>query len=362
MNKEDVGRLFLDKNLNEWNKLLGSSIKNLSRYRNSTRPIPLNIFIRLIEISHIDLNNLQSKIWLKAGKNGGYLKIGPYIRINEDWVYVSELIKGDGHITPNFWYINFINKDKELISFVKNFFISLGLPPKRIYIYSRSDVDFLTVRSYPLAYLLHKLFLVPTGKKIEMDIADFVINNPLLSAAAVRGAFDAEGSVSFTGSRRICIASISKNWLTKISQILEKLKIKSRIYAYNEKRKYPIYRLHIYHIINLTKFQEVIKPLNRKRRDKLNIIIHNSNRNYDEVFRNKILAAINIGYIRKKDISRHLNLSLNIVGNNIYRLRKNKLIEPKSKIFTNKGCYFKYKLTLLGQKYLEDKSSLPFFD
>ena len=343
--------------VSEWGKTLEVSLKNMSRYLNGSRPLPLYLFTKLVNYNNLDLILFQNKINIKIGRNGKYIQIGPYLKVNEDWVYVSELIKGDGHIPSNFWTIQFVNKNKFLISFVKNFFISLGLPVERTCVHLREDIYYLTVRSYPIALILNKIFLVPTGKKMEIDIPNFVFRDPIFSAAAVRGAFDAEGCVSFTGSRVIIIASISKNWILQIQSLLTNLKIKSSIYNYNEKgRNFPIYRLHINNRINLKKFYEVINPLHTDRKTKLKSILDSYSRNPDYFFKKKILTAIKEGYCRKREIAKHLSLGLNTIGNNLAYLKKDNLIEPKAKFFTNKGTFFNYVLTSEGLKYLEQES------
>jgi len=95
------------------------SLKNISRYRNGSRAMPLTLFNKLIKLSNFKFSDFQGKLEIKIEKSGKYIKIGPIINIDEEWVYISELIKGDGHITPNFWHITFVNQDKNLILFLK---------------------------------------------------------------------------------------------------------------------------------------------------------------------------------------------------------------------------------------------------
>lgn len=360
MNKGLRETFFLSKSVTEWGKILNISMKNMSRYINGTRSLPIDLVNNLALLTKIDINKLQDKIELKISKSGNYLKIGPLVEIDKEWVYVGELIKGDGHIPSNFWNITFVNNNKGLIKHVENFFISLGIKQTQITIIEREDANFLIIRSSVLAHIFNKILDVPFGKKDEIKISDFVLSDNSLSIAAVRGAFDAEGSVTFTGSRRISITSNSKKWLLDIEQILSKLRIESKIFEDKSKRKEPIYRVLIFHKSNLKKFLEIIKPLHQKRKEKLKEILNNYTKNPQREFHKRILLSIKKGNVRRRDISRDIKQSLVLVGNNINWLKKKSYIEPYQKIYTNQGSFYKYRITPKGKEYLN--KSLSFFD
>ena len=276
------------------------------------------------------------------------------------WAYIGELINGDGHIPSNFWNITFVNNNKILINYVKSFFTSLGIRQTQITLVKREDANFLIIRSSVLAHLFNKILDVSIGKKNELNIPDFILSDMNLSIAAVRGAFDAEGSVTFTGSRRISITSNSKRWLFQIKQILERLRIDSRITEDKSKRKIPIYRLLIFRKSNLKRFLKIISPLHPKRRDKLNEILSNYTKNSQREFHKRILLSIKKGNVRKREIAKNINQRLPITGSNINWLRKKEFIEPYEKVYSNVGSHYKYKITEKGENYLE--KSLSFFD
>ena len=361
VDKDLSDALFANNKLSQLSKRMGIDLKNMSRYRNRSRPLPMDLFKKLIEISCLKVDDFQGKILVKANRTGKYVKIGPIIKIDESWIYISELIKGDGYISPSYWHIVFVNKNEGLIDIVKNFFISLGLQENQIYIQKRLDANFLIIRSYPIAFIFNKILGVPTGKKNDIDIKEFVLSNKVLGAAAVRGAFDAEGSITFTGSRRISITSNSRLWLSKLSMILENLGIKSSIYEERKNRPKPIYRLLIHHIINLRKFYEIIQPSHTQKNSKLKEIIEAYNKPYVGYLRKPILVCIKSGKMRRLEIANELKQSPKTIGNNILWLRKKGLIEPSKKINTNKGSYFEYKLTDKAIIYLKG-DTLPFFD
>lgn len=336
-------------------------IKNLSRYRNKSRAIPLGLFIDLVQYRYINIEDLQNHLQIKVNKTGEYLRIGPFVDITPRWVYIAELLKGDGHISKNFWYIVFVNKEDSLISEVRNFFLSIGLSEKRFSLNEYNGCKFLTIRSYLIAYLLYKIFgVLPGNKSSKIDIYDFVIDNLEFGIAAVRGAFDSEGSVTFTGSRRISITSNSVNWLKKLQSIMNQLKINSTILS-DKSMNRCIYRLFIHGIINIKRFEDKIKPLHEKRKVKLKEIINSYWKNPEYIFHKDILLAIQKGIDRKRDISKELKLDLITLANNIYKLRKNNYIEPYKITTSNQGAFFNYKITNKGEEYLE-KELIPFFD
>jgi intein/homing endonuclease len=361
IDKELTQALFANKKLSQLSRDMGMSLKNMSRYRNCSRSIPIDLFERLLKNSCLNIENFQGKMRIKVNRMGRYVRIGPIINIDQRWVYVSELIKGDGHISSNFWYIVFVNKNEKLIDAVKNFFISLGLSENQMYIYKRSDASFLTIRSYPIAFILNTILGVPVGKKSDIDIKEFIISDKVLGTAAVRGAFDAEGSIAFRGSRRISITSNSKLWLCQLSKILGNLGIKSSIYEECEGRLNPIYRLFIHHIINLRKFYKIIQPLHPQKRAKLKEIVERYNKTPVGYLRKPILLSIKSGKTRRTEIAKDISQKPITVGNNILWLRKKGLIEPSKKICTNKGSFYEYRLTDKAKIYLES-DSLPFFD
>jgi DNA-binding transcriptional regulator WhiA len=353
-------KLFSSKKVSEWSRQLKIPLKNMSRYKIGSRSLSLNLFKDLLKFSGLKLKDFQDKTQLKINPTGKYLRIGPFVDINESWVYVSELINGDGHIPKKFWNITFVNKDSGLIRYVKNFFISLGLNESRLTIVKNKNVNFLIIRSSLLAYIFNKILEVSVGKKEEINIPYFIIKNKKLGISAVRGAFDAEGSISFTGSRRISISSNSELWISKLNKILIGLNIKSKVYKETRGRKKPLYRLFIYHIINLRRFARIIKPLHTERSFKLNNIINEFNKNPSRIFHRKVLLSIQKRNLRRKEIAKDIKCGLVKTANNIAYLKNKKFIIPIEKIYTNKGCYFKYNITKKGLEYLKAGKSYYF--
>src|SRR3989338_6381679 len=306
--EDNTLKLFPQMRLSELSKQLGINLKNMGRYKNGKRGIPLILFKKLLEISNQNILDFQGKIMIKIGNTGDYLKIGPYLEITSDWIYISQLINGDGHIAQNLWHIAFVNNNEILIDYVYNFFKSLGLAENHFSRIKREDATFLIIRSAIIAVLLNQIFEVSIGKKGEISIPKFILTDKNFEIAAIRGAFDSEGCISFSGSRRISITSNSSNWIYQLNQILNNLKIKSRVFKEEKNRERPIYRLFITHIINIKKFYEIIKPLHSERYEKLGRIIQEFKQNYNNQFHKEILSLIKHGISRKRDIAKKISL------------------------------------------------------
>jgi intein/homing endonuclease len=267
-------------------KELGQHIKinsyNIGRYSSGTRAIPLMTFIKLLKISELNLNDFQNKIKIKLSSTGKYLKIGPFLDIDEKWIYISELIRGDGHITKNMWSIQFLNKENHLIETVKNFFLDIGLPKKRITLMNTNNCNHLVIRSMLLAYILKNIFNINPGKRKDENIPDFIKENEKFTISAIRGFFDAEGSVyisknKFKRTRSVRLSSISLNYIKNIKSMLKRLDISTNLYT--EKRKNnDIYRLVLRGRKNIMKFKHTIKPNHPKRYKLLNILLNSYTR------------------------------------------------------------------------------------
>ncbi len=320
--------------------------------------MPLEIFCRLCKLNKLSLHKLQNKVYLKVTPSGTAIKFGPYLHINETWVYVAELIRGDGHIPMNYWTINFVNKEETLINYVSDFFNQLGVPRTSIYTLKRPDATFLTIRSFVFAYLFSKLFNIPTGAKEEMHLPSFVLLNQRFMSAAVRGAFDAEGSVQNTGSRRIVISSNSNLWLKDLQIALEHLRVVSKLYTDTSARKKPIYRLCIFHKLNLIRFLKIVKPYHPKRIAKLMELLETyPGKTYVSYWRSKVLSAIKKGCTKRRSIAIKLKVGKKIIGGNLRWLLSKQLISISKKVWTNKGGFYEYKITKKGLQYLQNAHS-----
>lgn len=338
--------------LTQLSKRLGIKFKNISRYHLGRRSLRLGLFLKLVELNQLNLEDFQGKIKLKVGKTGTFVKIGPTLEIDGEWVYISELIRGDGHLAKSLWTINFVNNEKTLIDFVKNFFLGVGLPRKSIYLLSRPDALFLTIRSKLFLILFNQIFDIPTGAKKEMKIPAFIKEDKNFSLSLLRGFFDSEGSLIISTNRRIVLSSNSQNYIFDCKKILNKFNIEPQIYKYEN----GVLSLSIGKKRDVLKFFNEVKPLHPKRIKKLKRLLetHNFNDVSSHIIGLSILKLLNInGNLRRSEISKILQQK--ITSLQIDYLRKNNLISVVDNFVTNKGSWFIYGITEKGKNYLKNQ-------
>jgi intein/homing endonuclease len=294
-------------------------------------------------------------------RTGKQLDVGPCLTLDNEWVYVAELIRGDGHISDNLWYIYFINKNRRLINIVKRFFIRIGVDKKSIDIRTVNGVANLVVRTNLLAYLLKHIFNVPTGRKGEMNLPGFYRNSKEFAVAAIRAAFDAEGTVSIgnPSPRRIVITSISKNWLFDLKELLLLFKINSEVHYEDRHETAPIYRLRIYGQTQLKSFLNVIGSAHSERLLKLKTLLktYSENRVPEGSMKVKVLEVLRAKKpMKRQQIASALNFKKKLLGWHLNSLKQNGLVEIAERVYTNRGSYFKYRITDLGLAELTNES------
>tara|TARA_Y100000310_G_scaffold339573_1_gene432655 strand:+ start:975 stop:2156 length:1182 start_codon:yes stop_codon:yes gene_type:complete len=353
--------------LTNFSKKNSLKMKNLSRYKVGTRAIPKKVFLKLLKTSKIKLKTFNKKITIKVGRRGNKVKMGPFLTITPEWVYISELIRGDGSLCRgnNYSYTTcFANKNTSLINLVQNFFIKQGLNQKHIGIYNDSkdpDMKYLYAHSEIFSYLLKNFFLIPFGKKGDLFLPRFIKREPQFYISAIRGIFDAEGCITYKregkqNKKTLTIGMKDGIYIKDIHKALSSLGIKSNLYQ--DKKK--LYRLYIQSIRDITRFYRIVKPEHTKKIPVFKQIIKNckkSKSNNSIFFKIKILKILEKKDSKMRDVCEKRNISNSKAGNNLYLLKKEKLIEVKKAIKTNKGCWFIYSITEKGKNYLNSKIS-----
>ena len=351
--------------LTEFSEILGENIKNLSRYRNGTRHIPLRLFFKLLKLSNKKLRFFQDKITIKVGKIGNRVRIGPFINITPDWIYISELIRGDGSLNKcknNYYNLVFVNTDQGLIDYVRNFFLNLGIYRKSLSVYNASSyphIKHLVVRSEIFPYIFHSIFKIPLGGKLQMNFPDFIFKDRNFAINAIRGIFDAEGSVHIKYNnnfcRRVVICSFDSTYLNNIKMLLIKFNIHS--YIHEEKRGHMkfFYRLIIGERDSILRFKIIIKPKHRERKKKLKFLTDSYTSNWYSFRTEKlrILELLKKRPSRRKRISKSLKIQFDSLGWFLTKLRRENLITVKNRIVTCNGSWFVYRITDSGKDYLK---------
>ncbi len=272
--ENDLRHILFDKciktTLTALSKEFSLHLKNVSRYRSGIRSVSKEFFINLVQKAKMSLSDFQDKIIIKVGKRGNKLKIGPFVNITPDWIYISELIRGDGSIIKgnnNSRRTCFSNKNKVLLSFVGNFFLRLGINKKSIGLYAdfvRPDTKNLVIHSEIIAYFLNSFFQIPFGYKSGgLFVPKFIMDNKDYQLSAVRGIFDSEGCIRFKRKgghtwKDLQICMKDKVYLENIQTILNNLGIDSSI---KKEKSRKMFRLLMYKKESIIKFYQKIKPL-----------------------------------------------------------------------------------------------------
>ncbi len=344
---------------------LSIKLKNLSRYKTGTRATTKNLFLKLVGKSGLRLCDFQDKIIIKVGKRGNKIKIGPYLTIDQNWIYISELIRGDGSLVVgnnNSYKTCFTNKDLLLIKYVKDFFLNLGIEDRSIGIYDHArnpDVKNLVVHSETISYFLNSFFSIPFGYKENIFLPKFIYLNKDFMLSAIRGIFDAEGSVQNEkikgrNTRKVIIAMKDKEYMLSIQKILKKFNINSRFYKDKDKE---MHRIVIGSRESIIRFYRKVKPLNVDKRRKLIDLVksYKDSRwlSFNEIIP-VILKCLSQGNKKNLEIVRQTNLSSVRLQWHLKRARQIGYIEVKKKIITNQGSRYVYGITEKGKNYLKE--------
>ncbi len=332
------------------------SRKNLNRYPLGRRSFSLALFHKFLSKSNFDLSEFQGKAKLKMKRTNHYIRLGPFVEIDEDWVYLAELIRGDGHLAKTTWTIDFVNKEKKLIDAFRKFFVKRALDCNFYLSENEKGIFHLVCRSAILATLFSKIFLIPFGKKQNMQLPLFYFSNKTFLVSAIRGFFDSEGSVS-NGSKqsdypkRISMCMYDKSCVQNYKKALDKLGLYSCFFSEKDNKKYSLIIGRRYHLI---KFLKLIKPLHPIRVKKLKEVLksYKSSR-FQGTNLTRVLQSISKGNNRRSQISQNTGLSLPNLSFYLTKLQKLRLIYIIKKIYTNKGGYFLYDLTKEGAASLK---------
>ncbi len=239
----------------------------------------------------------------------------------------------------------------------------IGIDESNISIYPNiidSSVKNLVICSEVVSYLLNRLFLIPFGYKKNVVLPNFVKNNPSFFSSAIRGIFDAEGSIQFDEyngklSRKIIIGMNAKSYLEDIRRMMLLLSIRSGFY---KDKGRELHRIVVGDRRSIVRFYRKIKPLQKERSNKLFNLICSydvkwiSSRDIYE----KILCLLNVNTLKSREISLKLNLPHPKIIKVLFDLRKKNYVVVERNEITNLGSWYHYRITKKGLDYLKRKT------
>ena len=215
------------------------------------------------------------------------------------------------------------------------------------------------VRSEIFPYIFHSIFKIPFGRKLKMNFPNFIFENRKFAINAIRGIFDAEGSVHIKYNnnfcRRVNICSFDKDYLENIKLLLLRFNIHSYIFEEKRENKKYFYRLIIGGRDCILRFKTIIKPKQEDRKKKLELLVRSyEGRWYSyKTEKLRILNLLRNKSLRRRQISKLLNINFDSLGQFLNSMRNEKLITIKNRIVTCNGSWFIYEISDNGNDYLK---------
>ena len=227
--------------------------------------------VRLVELTDSEKNGV---IAFRLGRYGKYLNLPLAFEADVEWLYVAELLRTDGHVSPNCDRIKFTNKDETLVKAFISFCKRLKID------YVRLTKDDSCYRAQVFNKTLSKIFarvfsITPGNKSLSVRLPEWYSSlTPEESAFVFRGAFDGDGCVQLTkgnrlhgATRRLRLYSGSENYLKDVQKLFLKLSIDSRVFK--DPRENNTRFLQIGGKRNILRFHELVGFNQKQRKEKL---------------------------------------------------------------------------------------------
>jgi len=243
------------------------------RWYNNKRFIKIKNLERICNYANISVNDLQKYINLIKGdiycRNG--LKIKLPLVINEEWAYVAELLRTDGHIPKSLKEVEIANNDIGVLNLLKNFLLSLGIKESSIHEKPWNKGKNIKICNRTFARIMNSIFEIPSGNKCGIIcIPTFIKKSPTsVVGSSIKGALDGDGW-TIESTRRVGIQSKSQKY---VSDIYSLLKERFKLITYLRGPYQGKYTCDMGRKENLKRFQKLIGFNNEKRNLKLQRVL-----------------------------------------------------------------------------------------
>ncbi|MFP4523938.1 MAG: LAGLIDADG family homing endonuclease [Candidatus Woesearchaeota archaeon] len=214
--------------------------------------------------------------------------------ITDEWCYVSELLRTDGHISKNQREVKLVSVDKGLAEKFTSIASKLGIQNIRT---EENKHDYrVRILDKTFAVILTEAFNIkPGNKSLTTTIPKWMRH---LSKEQVKhclqGAFDGDGSVQYdkkARTRRIRLNTGSENYAKDVKSWLDKLGIRSITFP-DPRRKGRLFYLQISKKEDIGIFHERVKLNHKKRKEGLATLIKGYKRDGPGRRKETILAFI----------------------------------------------------------------------
>lgn len=256
-------------------KKLNVSWRSFWNWFHGRRALKLETLRNICNIAGIELNSIQK--YIEKVKGDTYcrkgLKLNLPFEVNEEWAYMAELLRTDGHITKDLKNVEIANNDFGVLERFKSFLFKIGIESDSIHQKPWNKGLYFKICNRTFARIMSSIFEIPVGKKCGIIFIPKIIkySQPAVIASALRGAFDGDGWSCFR-SRRTGIQLKSKQYVQDICELLQKLGISSYFRGPNKEDKYLC---EVTRQQNLIRFQNIINFDNIKRKESLSRIVSN---------------------------------------------------------------------------------------
>lgn len=161
--------LYLHNSCKSLNKISPRSLQKgyLAKWKNPKSFLPLDVLIKLCELNKIKLEKIKKHIIkIKHHRARNENAISFKFKYDKTLAVLSEIIKVEGHLDKNLKRFSFINKDIDLIKYVKSLLNKLGVNEKSIYENLRIEIEI------PKNSKVRKIINKTTTKELRFYIRD----------------------------------------------------------------------------------------------------------------------------------------------------------------------------------------------
>lgn len=255
----------------EFAKNSGFNCRLLTSWKYENNYIPLSFLKYITKDLDVQPTDVEENVKFLASKARIKIKL-PFV-MDKEIAWLLGFLVTDGHIPNNLMYIEFANKNvdllKEAARVTSTHFIGCE---KYIEFLKRERVTLALIHSKIIASILS--CFVPTGKKFDIvKVPQFIFKSPRdVIESFLQGVFDGDGHPSFNEkkySRTIVLHSFSYSLIKDVHKLLEKLGINSHIYELTENG----HCVQIGGYSNIFQFLKLVNFKHKIRKKKLNLMV-----------------------------------------------------------------------------------------
>ncbi|MBI2507337.1 hypothetical protein HYV89_00100 [Candidatus Woesearchaeota archaeon] len=253
--------------------------RSLYYWIDGKRPIPLKIFLKIIDLSKFNFKSLLKDIQLNLegismgdGNRKKIVKL-PFV-IDEKLSYLAGYLFGDGCLKSEEYTVQFVDEYSEQINNIQELIFSLfNIKGNTIRNGNKTE---LIVYSKAIWLFFNKIFNMPIGTKTDINFPKIIYKDHDLKLSFVKGFIDADGGICrieecdnippwFLKSPNIEIAAKTKNILEQIKTVFGDIGLKSNLYYHKSNDSYRLIICGNKNILKCNELKIFLHPLKSAR-------------------------------------------------------------------------------------------------